>query len=200
MGRKPKTEIRKPQILEHFYHVLIEEGLQGASIAKIAKRMGVHPSLLIHYFSTKEEMVVELVDFILEKYEKTFAYHFDDIQQPEERLEIILDTILGPEWLGLIDDRAYYACYYLALRNNGVKKRFDEVYSRLRRILADQLSMADKDGTLKEIDPEKVASLIIVLMEGFVFLRNITEDECRLTDLRQFLKESALAIMKKETN
>jgi len=53
MPRKNKANIRKREILEHFYEVLSNEGLEGASIAKIAKHMGVHPSLLMHYFKTK---------------------------------------------------------------------------------------------------------------------------------------------------
>ncbi|MEZ4851774.1 MAG: TetR/AcrR family transcriptional regulator [Bacteroidia bacterium] len=53
MGRKSKAKIRRQEILSHFYEVIIEEGFEGASIGKIAKRMEVNPSLLIHYFSTK---------------------------------------------------------------------------------------------------------------------------------------------------
>lgn len=198
MGRKKKDDIRKPQILQHYYDVLVDEGLQGASMAKIADRMGVNPALLVHYFKTKEDMTIELVDFILEKYEETFAQPFEDTQNPKELLENILDTILGPEWLGLIDDRAFYACYYLALRDDRVKRRFDEVYSRFRGILAEQLAGATWDGAWKEIDPEEVASLLIVLMEGFFFLKNISNDKHRPENLRQFLKGGVLAMLEKK--
>ena len=71
--KKDKAEIRKKEILEHFQQVLSEEGIEGASIGKIANKMGIHPSLIIHYFKTKEEMTVALAEFILEKYETTFA-------------------------------------------------------------------------------------------------------------------------------
>ena len=60
MGRKSKAAVRKREILEHFYNILKEEGLEKASIAKVAKRMAVNPSLLIHYFKTKEAMTVAL--------------------------------------------------------------------------------------------------------------------------------------------
>ena len=64
-----KAEIRKPEILDNFYHVLLEEGFEGASFGKIAKRMNIHPSLIIHYFKTKENLTTELVDLLIEKYE-----------------------------------------------------------------------------------------------------------------------------------
>ena len=38
MRKHKKAEVRKPEILENYYQVLIEEGFEGASIAKIAKR------------------------------------------------------------------------------------------------------------------------------------------------------------------
>ena len=72
MGRKSKADVRKKEILEHFYIILRDEGFENASIAKIANIMDVNPSLLIHYFKTKEEMVVAFVSFLLGRYELTF--------------------------------------------------------------------------------------------------------------------------------
>ena len=96
MARKSdKAELRRREILENFYEVLKEEGLEGSSIAKIAARMDIHPSLIIHYFSTKEEMVVALVDSILEKYEETFLPALQEIEDPEERMEAAIDAIFG---------------------------------------------------------------------------------------------------------
>lgn len=39
MGKRKnfKTEFRKPEILENYYQVIIKEGIEGASIGKIAK-------------------------------------------------------------------------------------------------------------------------------------------------------------------
>ena len=51
--KKDGAPLRKREILEHFQQVLVEEGFEGASIGKIARRMGINPSLIIHYFSTK---------------------------------------------------------------------------------------------------------------------------------------------------
>ena len=56
MGHYQKAEIRKPEILENYYQVLLEEGFEGTSIGKIARRMDIHPSLIIHYFKNKENM------------------------------------------------------------------------------------------------------------------------------------------------
>ena len=67
MKKRKNAEIRKPEILENYYRVIIEEGIEGASIGKIANRMDIHPSLIIHYFKTKKNLTLELADLMLEK-------------------------------------------------------------------------------------------------------------------------------------
>ena len=54
MTKRKNAEIRKPEILENYYQVIIEEGIEGASIGKVADRMDIHPSLIIHYFKAKK--------------------------------------------------------------------------------------------------------------------------------------------------
>ena len=80
MGRKSIDNIRKPQILEHFRQVINKEGIHKASVVKIAKNMGVSPNLVLHYFESKEAMVIELFDVIMDQYiEKILKLTHDDI-------------------------------------------------------------------------------------------------------------------------
>ena len=68
MRQRQNAELRKPEILRNFLEILVEEGIEGASIGKVAKRMGIHPSLIMHYFSTKETLIIEAVDHIVHEY------------------------------------------------------------------------------------------------------------------------------------
>ena len=95
---KDRAEARKKEILENFYAVLAEEGLEGASMGKIASRMGIHPSLIVHYFSNKEEMVVELVDYMLAMYEEAFLSRLLEIEDPEKRLLASINAIFDQDW------------------------------------------------------------------------------------------------------
>jgi len=61
MGRKNNKETRRHEIFENPYKVLLKEGLEGSSIAKIANHMGISQGLLFYYFKTKEEMLIGLV-------------------------------------------------------------------------------------------------------------------------------------------
>jgi len=105
MGRKSLAHKRKPESLEHFYKVIIKEGLQGTSIAKIANHMGVNPSLLTHYFHSKEEMVIELLEVFFKKYNQAFMVKIQKTHDPEKRFDALLDTFFGVEW-----ELGYHGC------------------------------------------------------------------------------------------
>ena len=197
MARKSdKAELRKQEILENFYEVLREEGLEGASIAKIAARMDIHPSLIIHYFSTKEEMIVALVDSILEKYEDTFLPRLQEIEDPEERLEATIDAIFGLDWARLVDAGVFYACYSLRFRNERVRKSFQRRYSRLRELLIEEITVLMEKKLIIEADAGKLADLVITLLEGYDFYRGVMDKDEQFDELSGFLKQNALTILR----
>ncbi len=197
MARQSERGVaRKREILENFYAVIAEEGLEGASIAKIATRMGVNPSLLIHYFSTKEHMMVELVDYMLTRYEETFLPALEGIEDAEKRLEVTLDAIFGLDWARLVDAGVFYACYSLSFRNHKVKESFQRMYSRLRGVLVEEIAELMERGVILRADPGKLADLVISLLEGYDYYRAVMENERQFDELAVFLKESALAILR----
>jgi AcrR family transcriptional regulator len=192
---KDKAPLRKKEILEHFQQVLVEEGFEGASIGKIARRMGINPSLIIHYFSTKEDMIVELVDFILEKYESTFLKRLEVIDDPEERLKAGLDTVFSVDWISLVDTRAFNACYYLSLRNPKVKVRLQKMYQHFRDYLVQEITLYMNRGIIPATDPSKDADLIIAIVEGLSFYRNISGGKKKYGELGTYLKQRILMIL-----
>lgn len=197
MARKSdRAQVRKREILENFYQVLTIEGLEGASIAKIAARMDIHPSLIIHYFSTKEEMIGELVEHMLARYEETFLPRLMEIEDPRRRLEATIDAIFGVDWTRLVDMGAFYACYSLSYRNEKVRKSFQKMYSRLREILVAGITDLMQRDLIVKADPGKLADLVISLLEGYDFYRGLMDDVRDFDELAQFLKESALAILR----
>jgi AcrR family transcriptional regulator len=126
--REEWARIRRREMLAAYYQVLKDEGLQGASIAKIAKRIDAPPSLLIHYFGTKEQMTIELVDYLLEEYRHGYGDRLAAIADPRERLIAILDTFFDPEYHQLLDDSVFYACFYVSLRHPAVRKSYATLY------------------------------------------------------------------------
>lgn len=177
MGRKSKADVRKKEILEHFYQVLITDGFENASIAKIAERMEVNPSLLIHYFKTKEEMVVDLVDFILGRFEGFFAQHLEGIEEPKLRFERIIQMMFGVEWTQNIDHSVFYVCYYLSTRNPRILERFRAMYDRFEEFMQQEARRWIETGVLHaHLTPKGVVEYLLLLNEGMTYYEGIRKN------------------------
>jgi len=204
MATRMKPEARRKQILEHFYEVLVEEGIEGASIGKIASHMDVHKSLVMHYFNKKEDMVVELMELIIKRYERTLLASLDNIGDPGRRLEEALNTIFGLPWKKLFglpskkqpNDEAFYACYYLTFRHEVIRKRFKKMYIEFRNILANEITKSIEAGIIEKVDPRKAADLIVVLSEGLNKCEIMRDDQGQSEEYRNYAKETMLSILK----
>ncbi|MCP4440961.1 MAG: TetR/AcrR family transcriptional regulator [Aureispira sp.] len=173
MGRKSKAEVRKKEILENFYEVIKVEGYENASIAKIAERMDVNPSLLIHYFKTKEEMVVDLVDFILSRYEQTFMNMLDDVTDAQKRFDLITDIMYGASWFQVSDRSVFYACYYLATRHERIREHFKKMYDRFREFLIEELDRWKAAKIIKDVDSVMMSQYMILMNEGHTYYEGV---------------------------
>lgn len=90
---RKEAEDRKQEIIEEFYRVIIEDGLEKASLVNIARRLSVSPSLLIHHFKNKDELILSLIDFIIKRYIGAFLKIIQDIHDKKERILAIIDVV-----------------------------------------------------------------------------------------------------------
>jgi AcrR family transcriptional regulator len=193
--RTRKGEARRREILETFHDVLAEEGLEGASINRVASRMGINPSLIMHYFPTKEEMVCALVEHILSRYEETFLPRLRAVADPEERMRAAAEVLFGPEWPGLVNEGVFYACYSLSFRNPRVRESFRGMYSRLREVLAEEIGALVDACVIAGGDAGNIADLVIILLEGYDFYRGVMGGDERREELGRYLKATLLAFL-----
>jgi AcrR family transcriptional regulator len=189
MGRKSKADVRKKEILETFYIVLKEEGFENASIAKIADKMDVNPSLLIHYFKTKEEIVVSFVDFLLTRYEESFKNDILEIEDPAEQFEMTLNILYGEAWLMFSDQTVFYACYYLSTRNERIKDRFKVMYAYFKEVMTPYAQKWIDAGVVKHGSAEDVIEYFLIQNEGLTFYDKLMTDMEGFRRRSQFIKK-----------
>ena len=198
MRKNQRADTRKPEILENYYQVLIEEGFEGTSIGKIAKRMNIHPPLIIHYFKTKENMTIELVDLLIEKYEAAEFLQFDHIQDLEQRFNALIDTIFTFEWSRTVDPGIHFGFYYLSFRNQEIRQRFETMIRRFRDYLVAELEVYRKAGIVKVKDLKKASDIIVTLMEGLEFHAHFLAENQPFEKFAHYSKQLALAMLKGE--
>jgi AcrR family transcriptional regulator len=188
MGRGKDAEIRKQEIIEQFYQVISENGLENSSIAKIAKRLSVSPSLLIHHFKTKENMVVSLFDYIVQKFTETFISQIDSEDDPRKRLETTIELIFSNEWSNAMDERVYISCLQLSFQNENLRERLRIMYDNLINFVINQIRDYGIHYNVKTIEIDKAARLIVALQDGLDFFKVLYPDDHHFPEMGAYVK------------
>ncbi len=171
MGRKAKSEERRREILEACYQVVARKGLEGATLKSIGREMGVAPSLLMHYFDSKEVLIQSLVDFMIQKMDYTFLEHMEHIPTARARLELFLEKNLSFELPDAVDNKVFYGAFYLSIGDEHVRRSFRRVYDHDRAVLARLIADYASEAGLSDLRPDLLAIQILSLFEGLYLFK-----------------------------
>lgn len=175
MGRASKADVRRPEILRHFIDVINAEGLDNASIAKTAKAMGVFPNHIQHYFGSRENLILALIDYMLEEYQAMYEAHISGIDDPVKKDDAVLDLVFSREWAGLNGPLLYLDLFSKGLRSESVRKSIVQLNQLLRQFLKSDLS-AFREGRLS--DESAMLDHFVFILEGFhMWSISMTEEE-----------------------
>jgi len=164
-SKRLNAEQRKPAILKAFYEVIEAEGFENSSVAKVAKQAGVHASLVIHYFSSKERMILELVDEVLATYADLIR-KLPNSGEPRKRLEQLLAMVWSREWHEAASFSVVFSFLALSQRDAEVMSRVNALYESYRRYLHVQISFFAEAEIIRVTDPEVAVQALISLSEG----------------------------------
>lgn len=196
MKKRQNAELRKPDILKHYYQVILKEGIEGASIAKVAKRMKINPSLIIHYFSTKDNMTVALVDYMSKIYNRLFMEMKIETDDPEMRLNRIVEIFCSDEWYNNTDISGDFSIFSISFRNKKVFKHVQNMYLDFINLIQKELEIAASTGKIKISNPQRTAELIVSALEGYRHFKHFYISPADSEEYRQDMKKTLLQIIK----
>lgn len=194
MGRKSLKEARQLEIIKIFYKVAKTEGYENTSIAKIAKVMDINPSLIIHYFETKEDLTYGLIDYILERYLLIYTIKNKDGVTLSD-LKKTIDMLFSKKWNLLFDDGLFYTFYALAFREKKIKAKYKTILDSLRFALASMIEQCNEKDLIKVEDAKAAADLIFVLVDGAYFYLSLESDKKAYAERLDYYKSKAYQIL-----
>jgi len=166
MKKRLNADIQKPKIVKHFYKTILAEGFEGASIAKVAKRMKIHPSLILHYFGNKENLTLALVDYVIDAYNSLLkSYKSEDIA-PEDRLTQLLEAIWSREYYEKINVAGSFAVLSVSFRNEKIHKKIRDLYRVFKKFLVREFTYLIDHKVIGIKDPGHAAEIIMTMIEG----------------------------------
>jgi AcrR family transcriptional regulator len=194
MGRKSLKGIRQLEIVKVFYRVAKKEGYENTSIAKIASVMDINPSLIMHYFKTKEDLTYALIDYILERY--LLIYSIENKEQIVlSDLQKTIEMLFSKKWNLLFDDGLFYTFYALAFREKVIKEKYKAILDSLRTGLAVMIEQCHKCDLINVADPQIVADFIFVLVDGAYFYLSLESDKKAYAERLDYYKGKAYQIL-----
>lgn len=198
MGRKSLKEIRQKEIIKAFYNVSKREGLENSSISKVAKEMDINPSLVMHYFNTKEDLIFGLINFILERYKSIYASEAA-VVDVKSKLVNVINNLFSRKWNTYIDDGVFYSCFSLIFRSNNIKAEFKKVHEYLRHELMLVIERAVEEGVIHlDSSPEQAADLIYIMVEGSYYYLSLFDGDNDSMDKLESYRRTALSFLKLE--
>jgi AcrR family transcriptional regulator len=180
MGRRDKSETRRREILEACYQVVAKSGLEGATLKSIGREMGVAPSLLMHYFASKVELIQSLVDYMIQKMDTTYLERMEQLPTARERLELFLDKNLSFELPDAVDGKVFYGAFYLSLSDERVRESFRAVYDHDQAVIARLVTDYAREVEIAGLDPERLAIQIVSFIEGLYLYKVVYGDSPKL--------------------
>ncbi|MGM0621729.1 MAG: TetR/AcrR family transcriptional regulator [Bacteroidota bacterium] len=190
MGRKSLKETRQKEIVIGFYKVAKKEGLKNASIAKVAECLKVNPSLIIHYFKTRKELINALVDFILKRYLE--IYKLDGGIDSKEKLLALIDHLFSRSWHRLFDDGVFYSCYAMIYRNPSIKEKYKLLHDTLLLKFRQSLAEAQNNNIIEIDNLEETTEVIFSMVDGAYFslgmISDLEERDRKAAFYKQYVK------------
>ncbi|MFQ6320347.1 TetR/AcrR family transcriptional regulator [Bacillus halotolerans] len=162
MPKQIDHEKRRKHIAEATWRVILERGMEGASVRNIAKEAGLSLGALRHYFSTQDELLVFAMKLVKEKVTdriNEIAAH--DLPPKEKVLHILLEIV--PTNAETIREMEVWFAFtvYARHKDNMFDEGHHEIYKAIRNLIdyLDQLHLLQKHAD-KEIEGERLYALI----------------------------------------
>jgi len=187
----PKESQAKPdrrrELIEATIRTIGRRGYAATTLSHVAGDAGLSPGIVNFYFKSKEQLLQETLEFLVEEYDRVSqgiiaAAGID----PAAQLLALVAADFDPAIFTKEKVAVWYAFWAEAATNPAYRTVVSRLEAKDQQTTASICTQLVKEGRYAGIDPEAVASGLNAISDGFWF-------DC-LIDPEIFNKERALAI------
>jgi len=168
---------RRRQLMEHATRRFAENGYHPTSVAEIVQGLGVGKGVFYWYFSSKEELLLEILRDAQHDLRRRQQQHIGDERDPVKRIELGIRASM--QWLA--EHRQVVTLFQFAV----TEERFAPTLRRGQDVAVADVVPHVKEGIvsgrIRDADPEVLAHAILGvtnhLARAFVVERNEPPDE-----------------------
>ncbi|MDQ0155473.1 TetR/AcrR family transcriptional regulator [Robertmurraya andreesenii] len=176
----------KMKILEAARAIIIEHGIQGATIRGIAQQAGVSTGAIYHYYDSKEAILYDVMDEGLSEIKRIATISLEDKKRFQEIIQEIFDGMQERFKKDAENRLQFYLAHEAMLGNEELKHKFKEKYqdwiNRLEAIFVQAYDA--KSGPLTRA----VATWTMAAIDGMVLQILLHTDTVELKHINQVLE------------
>jgi len=177
MSRTPDAG-RRAELLKRAVDYVVAHGLAGLSLRPLAKAVRSSPRVLLHYFGSKDELIVEIIRQGRMRQQETMAnLELSSSLSPREITRILWRHYSRPEWEPLM--RLFFEVYALALQDRARFPGF--AANAVEEWLHALEACAARPGRSRD-DARAYATMMIAGFRGFLLDLCATHDRARIDD------------------
>jgi len=180
-------------IIESAFIAFIDHGYDRVSLNQIIKSTGLTKGAFYHYFSSKDELIKEVMsNYFFSHLQQTIQHVGSEDQSFQERLDAVFKNVMN------VDIKLYSQPNRNIERNDFLKLLFDSMnfntfmkemndfyHEKIVTVMADVLESGKKEGSVKEdIVSEEIAGVFAATVRGTIMITSHMSKEESEKELR----------------
>ncbi len=160
-GSYAKGVARRIEILDRAIEVFADRGASGASLRRIAESLGVSHAALLHYFDSREQLLVAV-------YERAESRRLADPDANPDAVDLIVRAAMDNAQVpGLVELYTTLLAASIEAGDSISRQYFTDRFERVRIALTERLARDQRDGRMRsDVDAADVAALIVAASDG----------------------------------
>ncbi|OJH16816.1 TetR/AcrR family transcriptional regulator [Heyndrickxia sp. FSL K6-6286] len=160
-------EQRRTQIAEATWRVILDNGMEGATVRNIAKEAGLSLGALRHYFSTQNELLIYAMNLVKERVtERINKLVMSDLPPKEKVVSILMEIV--PVNTETIAEMEVWLAFTFHSKNK--VDIFDHVNDRIFQGIQKLMALLEMNQLLKKnVNKDIEAERLYAIVDGLAF-------------------------------
>lgn len=153
---------RKKTIAEAMWQVILDKGMEGATVRNIAEEAGLSLGALRYYFKTQDDLLVYAMDLVLERVSKRIEQVLQQPLAPRELVVAVILEIVPVNTTTRIEMEVWFAfAAYVQHRSETIEVPEDHIFELVEKLLRFlQEHQLLKEDVELELETERLYALL----------------------------------------
>lgn len=160
MNARVRSEERRAEIVGAALEVIAERGYRGASLAAVAERVGLTQQGLLHYFPTKDALLVA----VLQERDR-----WDAVPDTRWRVDLLASLVEYNAMRPAIIQTFSALLGESVTEGHPARSYFTQRYAQVRETMTEVLRAEYGDQLPNGLTPERTAPLLVAVMDGLQY-------------------------------